>query len=197
MDVLTLRADIGRAGRADAAADPALGRVILVDARDRAIGTAPKLAAHRRGLRHRAISVLVRDRSGRLLLQQRAAGKYHSAGLWSNACCSHPRPGEDSADAAARRLPEEMGIAAALTPLFSTHYRAHVPGRLIEDEIVHVYGGRFDGAPEPDAAEAADWCWVTLAEIARAIEQRPQAFTIWFRKFLRDHGPEIARFVAR
>ncbi len=84
--------------------------VVLVDDRDRATGTAGKLDAHRRGLKHRAISVLVRNSRGEFLLQQRAAGKYHSGGLWTNACCSHPRPGEDTADAARRRLLDEMGL---------------------------------------------------------------------------------------
>ena len=99
-------------------------QVILVDAGDRAIGTAPKLAAHREGLLHRAVSVQLRDHSGRLLLQKRHIGKYHSGGLWSNTCCSHPRPGEDTVAAAQRRLLEEMGIACSLTRLFTASYRA-------------------------------------------------------------------------
>src|SRR5689334_21695042 len=125
-------------GRADNAAD----QVILVDADDRPLGTMAKLEAHRRGLRHRAVSVIVRDGKNRLLLQQRAAVKYHSPGLWTNTYCSHPRPGEAAIDAARRRLAEEMGVACALSFLFSTHYRADVPGGLIEDEVVHVFGGR-------------------------------------------------------
>jgi isopentenyl-diphosphate Delta-isomerase len=127
--------------RSDNSADD----VILVDEHDRALGTMAKLAAHQRGLRHRAISVIVRDRDNRLLLQQRAATKYHSGGLWTNTCCSHPRPGEDTLEAARRRLREEMGVACELQLLFSTHYRADVSRGLIEDEIVHVFGGRFDG----------------------------------------------------
>src|SRR5437868_14391149 len=104
--------------------------VILVDADDRPVGTMGKLEAHRQGLRHRAISVIVRDRENRLLLQQRAASKYHSGGLWTNTCCSHPRPGEDTFAAAERRLAEEMGFTCPLNLLFTTHYRADVSGGL-------------------------------------------------------------------
>jgi isopentenyl-diphosphate delta-isomerase len=174
--------------RSDNSAD----EVILVDADDNAVGTMPKLEAHRRGLRHRAISIILRDQDGRLLLQRRAAGKYHSAGLWTNTCCSHPRPGERTADAAARRLTEEMGIACPLGFLFSMHYRADFANGLTEDEIVHVFGGRFDGTPDPDPSEVADWRWQSPAEVARAIDAQPQSYTVWFRKFRRDFWPALA-----
>jgi isopentenyl-diphosphate delta-isomerase len=164
-------------------AENSADQVILVDAKDRPVGTLPKLEAHRRGVRHRAISVIVRDRHGRLLLQRRAASKYHSGGLWTNTCCSHPRPGEDTADAARRRLVEEMGITCPLTLLFSTHYRAPVSNDLIEDEIVHVFGGRFDGAPDPDPQEVAEWCWKAPDEVAREIAARPEIYTVWFRTY--------------
>src|ERR1700751_3508150 len=121
--------------------------VILVDAEDRPLGPIGKMEGNQPGLRPRAISVIVRDRHNRLLLQRRALEKYHSGGLWTNTCCSHPRPGEDTQDAAARRLEQEMGFTCALTHLFTTHYRAEVPGGLIEDEVVHVFGGRHDGTP--------------------------------------------------
>src|SRR5262245_32152936 len=119
--------------------------VVLVAGDDRPIGTMPKLEAHRRGLLHRAVSVFVRDGSGRLLLQQRAVGKYHSGGLWTNTCCSHPRPGESAAEAAARRLDEEMGLACPLTFLFPMRYCATVSNGLVEHEIVKVFGGVFVG----------------------------------------------------
>jgi len=150
-----------------------------------------KLAAHQQGLRHRAISVILRDRHNRLLLQQRAAAKYHSGGLWTNTCCSHPRPGEDTRDAAERRLAQEMGITCALTHLFTTHYRADVPGGLIEDEVVHVFGGRFDGTPDPDPHEVADWCWKTPDELARDIDARPEVYTVWFREYRRRFWPAM------
>ena len=108
-----------------------------------------------------------------MLLQQRAGHKYHSAGLWTNTCCSHPRPGEDSAEAAVRRLREEMGIECVLQPLFTTHYRAEVSNGLIEDEVVHVYGGRFDGDPDPDPREVSEWAWKTPDEIVREVSESP------------------------
>jgi isopentenyl-diphosphate delta-isomerase len=166
--------------------------VILVDDHDVAIGTMPKLEAHQRGLRHRALSVIVRDSHGRLLLQARAAGKYHSGGLWTNTCCSHPRPGEDTGNAAARRLEEEMGFSCPLSHLFSTHYRAHVSNGLIEDEIVHVLAGRFDGTPIPDPREVSAWCWQAPVEIARDIEARPERYTVWFRKYCHEFWRDIA-----
>jgi isopentenyl-diphosphate Delta-isomerase len=165
--------------------------VILVDAEDRPLGTMGKLEAHRQGRRHRAISVIVRDRDNRLLLQQRAAGKYHSGGLWTNTCCSHPRPGEATHDAALRRLAEEMGFTCPLTLLFTTHYRASVSDELIEDEVVHVYGGRFDGAPDPDPHEVAAWRWTTPDELADDIDRHPQHYTVWFREYRRRFWPAM------
>lgn len=176
--------------------DTTYDAVVLVDERDCEIGVMQKLDAHRQGRSHRAISVLVRDCAGRLLLQQRAVGKYHSGGLWSNTCCSHPRPGEHARCAAVRRLREEMGIVAELSPLFSTRYRARVSKELIENEIVHVFGGVSDQEPNPDAAEVGDWCWKTLTEIRRDVLERPQAYTVWFRRFLDEFGREIARFAS-
>jgi isopentenyl-diphosphate delta-isomerase len=166
--------------------DNAADEVILVDADDRPVGTVAKLDAHRRGLRHRAMSVIVRDRHDRLLLQQRAAGKYHSGGLWTNTCCGHPRPGEQTIDAAGRRLAEEMGFTCPMTFLFSTHYRAAVSNDLIEDEIVHVFGGRFDGMPDPDPREVADWIWKAPDDVARDVDARPDVYTVWFRKYRRQ-----------
>jgi isopentenyl-diphosphate delta-isomerase len=177
-------------------ADTTHDNVILVDERDCEIGIMPKLDAHRHGRRHRAISVLTRDAAGRLLLQQRAAGKYHSGGLWSNTCCSHPRPGEPASCAAKRRLREEMGVVAELRPLFSTHYRARVSEGLIEDEFVHVFGGVFDAVPNPNAAEVAGWCWKSLAETKHDICERPQTYTIWFRQFLEEFEQEITQFAS-
>jgi len=171
--------------------DNSTDEVILVDAHDRATGTIAKLEAHRQGLRHRALSVIVRDRNQRLLLQQRAPGKYHSGGLWTNTCCSHPRPGEETIDAAHRRLGEEMGFTCPLTLLFSTHYRAEVSNGLIEDEIVHVFGGRFDGVPNPDPLEVSAWCWKNAEEVAGDVDARPHLYTVWFREYRRRFWPAI------
>lgn len=164
--------------------DDAAEMVVLVDASDRAVGTAAKLEAHRRGDLHRAFSVLVHDGAGNLLLQKRAAGKYHSGGLWTNACCGHPRPGEGVADAAHRRLEEEMGIRCALSPLGTLIYRADVGGGLVEHELVHLFAGVHRGAVDPDPHEAEDYAWRPLGEIRREAEAEPQRFTAWFRRYL-------------
>ena len=162
--------------------DNSSDEVIIVDRNDVQIGTAPKLDAHRDGLRHRALSVVIGDRHGRLLLHRRAVEKYHSGGLWTNTCCSHPRPGELTSDAAVRRLAEEMGIACPLTFMFSMNYRAEVSNGLVEDEIVHVFGGHFSGAPTPNPLEVSDWCWKSFAEVEREIDERPEIYTVWFQK---------------
>ncbi len=169
--------------------------VVLVDDHDTGIGTAGKLDAHRRGLKHRAISALVRNSAGEFLLQQRAASKYHSAGLWTNACCSHPLPGESPADAARRRLRQEMGIDCALAPMFVVHYRAEVPGGLTENELVHVFGGTHDGAVRPDPAEASRVRWMTLPALEDDMRARPDAYTIWFRKYMNENRAAIAAWL--
>jgi isopentenyl-diphosphate delta-isomerase len=170
--------------------------VVLVDADDVAIGTAGKLEAHRRGLRHRAISALVHNRAGEFLLQRRSPAKYHSGGLWTNACCSHPLPGESVADAAQRRLAQEMGVACPLAPLFTFAYRAAVPGGLIEDEIVHVFGGTHDGPVVPDPAEVSEWKWIALGKLAADLRERPEAYTVWFRQYIERHGGLIEDWIA-
>jgi isopentenyl-diphosphate delta-isomerase len=162
--------------------DNSSDEVIIVDPNDVPIGTAPKLKAHRNGLRHRAISVVIGDQRGRVLLHRRAAGKYHSGGLWTNTCCSHPRPGERAIDAAVRRLAEEMGIICPLSFIFSMNYRAEVSNGLVEDEIVHVFGGHFSGTPTPNPLEVSDWCWKPFIEIERDVDERPEIYTVWFRK---------------
>ena len=171
----------------------AVDEIVLVDADDAPLGTMPKLEAHQRGLRHRAVSVIVRDVQGRMLLQRRAAVKYHSGGLWTNTSCSHPRPSEDTRDAAIRCLADEMGIRCALAPLFTTNYRAEVSHGLIEDELVHAFSGTFDGAPDPDPTEVADWAWKAPAEVAREIAEEPGKYTPWFRIYCRDFWGVMTR----
>lgn len=156
-------------------------RVILVDAADRPIGTAGKLAAHRAGRLHRAISVFVLNDGDELLLQRRAEGKYHSGGLWSNACCSHPRPGERTEDAARRRLMEELGFSCPIEHAFGMVYRADVGGGLVEHEYDHIFLGRWNGSPRPDPTEVADWKWVPLAALLDEVLRHPGRFTYWFR----------------
>jgi isopentenyl-diphosphate delta-isomerase len=156
-------------------------RVILVDAMDTPVGTADKLEAHRSGRLHRAFSVFVLNDGNELLLQRRAEGKYHSGGLWSNTCCSHPRPGEDTAAAAGRRLEEEMGFRCDLVPAFDMVYRADVGNGLVEYEYDHIFLGRWNGSPSPDAREVMDWRWVALDDLAEEVVSNPRRFTYWFR----------------
>lgn len=134
---------------------------------------------------HRAFSVLVFNSKGEMLLQQRSPGKYHSGGLWSNACCSHPRPGESVEVAARRRLEEEMGFTCDVEPVFSFKYRVQL-GALWEHELDHVLVGRYDGPPEPNAAEVGSWKWVDMDQLKADIEAHPERYTYWFR-ILMEH----------
>ncbi|HEX8319850.1 isopentenyl-diphosphate Delta-isomerase [Longimicrobium sp.] len=170
-------------------------RVILVDGDDVECGTAEKLAAHAEGALHRAFSVVVFNRAGEMLLQCRAAGKYHSAGLWSNACCGHPRPGEDVRKAARRRLAEEMGIDCKLKPLFHLRYHADVGGGLVENEYDHVFTALYDGdEPRPNPAEVQAWRWVPLEEIRRDVDEEPERYTAWFPLLVDELAAEGARY---
>lgn len=171
--------------------------IVLVDLDDVPQGVAPKIEAHRRGLMHRAISVLVRSEAGDMLLHRRNPAKYHSGGLWTNACCSHPRPGEPTVDAARRRLGEEMGIHCRIAPLFTAHYRAAVSNGYIEDEVVHVFGATYDGPVAPDAAEVSQWKWMAFDDIVDDLARMPQNYTIWFQHYFRMHRAEIAAWMGR
>lgn len=170
-------------------------QIILVDANDLAVGVAGKTEVHQKGLPHRAISVLIRNRRGDLLLQRRHESKYHSGGLWANACCSHPRPGESTLDAALRRLPEEMGFTCPLTPLFKTHYRAELSNGFVEDELVHVFGGRWDGAVKPAADEVSEIAWVPFGELWLDLRVQPESYAVWFLHYLEKHGDDIAAWL--
>jgi isopentenyl-diphosphate delta-isomerase len=134
--------------------------VILVDTHDKPIGQMEKMEAHMRGELHRALSVLVFNTAGEILLQQRAFSKYHTPGLWSNTACSHPRPGEVSLEAATRRLAEEMGFTTSLNESFDFIYKAHFDNGLIEHEFDHVFFGIYDGVPDINPEEANDYKWV-------------------------------------
>jgi isopentenyl-diphosphate delta-isomerase len=154
--------------------------VILVDERDRAVGEMEKLEAHRLGKLHRAISVLVLNGNGELLVQQRAAGKYHCPGIWANTCCSHPRPGEEVLAAAHRRLREEMGFDCPLRFAFAFTYRAAFPNGLVEHEFDHVFLGTYDGPIAPDPAEVAQYAWRSRDEILSQIRAQPASVAPWF-----------------
>ncbi len=159
-------------------------QVILVDEHDRQTGTMEKMEAHRKGLLHRAISVVLINSKGELLLQQRAAGKYHSAGLWTNTCCSHPHPGETTAEAAQRRLKEEMGIDLLPHFAYKFQYKAALDNHLTEHELDHVFTGRFDGRPNVNPAEVENWRFISLSDLHMEVIQNPHAFTVWFRLML-------------
>jgi isopentenyl-diphosphate Delta-isomerase len=158
--------------------------LILVDEQDRPVGFETKLAAHQNGGKlHRAFSVFIFNSRGQMLLQRRAAGKYHFGGLWTNACCSHPRRGEDTTAAAHARLRKEFGFDADLEELFSFVYRAQDPkSGLTEHECDHVFRGTFDGQPRPDPAEIGEWKWVEPAALLADVRARPAAYTPWFKE---------------
>jgi isopentenyl-diphosphate delta-isomerase len=160
--------------------------IVLVDEQDRPVGYAAKLPPHQDGGRlHRAFSVFLFDAGGRMLLQRRALGKYHFGGLWTNACCSHPRRGQLVAAGAAARLRYELGIAVPLSPLLTFIYRAHDPvSGLTEHELDHVFVGRFDGTPTPNPAEVMDLAWVAPADLLADVARRPERFTPWFKVVL-------------
>ncbi len=156
-------------------------KVLLVDTQDRVLGTMPKLEAHQKGVLHRAFSVFILNRQNALMLQQRAWDKYHSPGLWTNTCCSHQREGEDSLAAGKRRLQEEMGLEAPLTPLFTFIYKAPFDNGLTEHELDHVLLGYSEQSPNPNPHEVADWQWMPLEEVQRKLTEQPEQFTVWFK----------------
>ena len=171
--------------------------IILVDAHDVPQGVAPKIEVHRRGLKHRALSVLVRDQVGNMLVHRRNPAKYHSGGLWTNACCSHPRPDESPAEAARRRLAEEMGVHCDIKPLFTARYRAAVSNGYIEDEVVHAFGGTYEGPVAPDPAEVSEWKWAPFTALADDLTRRSELYTVWFRHYFREHYDTIAAWMER
>lgn len=156
-------------------------QVILVDSHDREVGVEEKLTAHLNGQLHRAISVFIYNSNGEILLQKRATGKYHSGGLWSNTCCSHPKPGESTYDAANRRLKEEMGMETELNHLFSFIYRAELDHELIEHEYDHVYVGQSDELPEINEEEAESYVYLSPFKIKEDIKNHPEKYTAWFK----------------
>jgi isopentenyl-diphosphate delta-isomerase len=140
-----------------------------------------KMEAHEKGLLHRAFSVFIFNTKGEMLLQQRALSKYHSGGLWTNACCSHPMPGEETQDAARRRLLEEMGFSATLEKTFSFIYKTGFDNGLTEHEVDHVFTGTYDGIILPDPEEVQDYKYQPADLIRRSIEAEPQLYTSWFK----------------
>lgn len=163
--------------------------VILVDEHDHELGYLDKLEAHQKGILHRAFSVLIFNSAGELLLQKRAAGKYHSAGLWTNTCCSHPRPGEPMREAVKRRLKEEMGIECEPNFAYTFQYRALLDHDLIEHELDYVFIGVCDDQPVINTHEVADWKYCSLAEIRKDLVKNPETYTYWFKEII--NHPEL------
>lgn len=157
-----------------------LQEVVLVNENDEQVGTMEKMEAHRKALLHRAFSVFIFNKKGEILLQQRALNKYHSAGLWTNTCCSHPQPGEDIQQAALRRLNEELGFTAPLTKIFDFVYKSGYDNGLTEHEFDHVFVGNYDGVIDSDKDEVCDYCFMSFAEIENSLQLKPEKFTTWF-----------------
>lgn len=155
--------------------------VVLVDREDNELGLMEKQQAHMAGLLHRAFSVFVFNSNGELMLQQRAASKYHSPTLWTNTCCSHPRENESYKDAAHRRLVEEMGFECELNYKFNFIYKANLENGLTEHELDHVFIGTFDGVPQLNADEVMAYRWVDMEELKKDMQKNPQNYTAWFK----------------
>ncbi len=155
--------------------------VILVDEHDVQTGTMEKMEVHQKALLHRAFSVFIFNEKGEVLLHKIARHKYHSGGLWTNACCSHPKPGEETITAAAIRLHEEMGFNAGLTKAFDFIYKAAFDNGLTEHEFDHVFIGNYDGVIKPNAEEVSDYCFKSVEEVKNSIQSHPEKYTEWFK----------------
>lgn len=165
--------------------------LILVDENDKQWGKLEKLLVHQLGLLHRAFSVFIFNSNGELLLQQRADEKYHSGGLWTNTCCSHPQFGEEIPDSIRRRLFEEMGMQCKTKFAFSFLYRANFENGLTEHEFDHVYFGISDTLPMPEKSEVKDWKYMSISSIENDISNRPEAYTEWLKICL----PEVKKHI--
>lgn len=160
--------------------------VILVDTNDSEIGKMEKMQAHIEGRLHRAFSIFVFNSKGELLLQQRENGKYHSGGLWTNTCCSHPRVGEDIGEAVHRRLKEEMGFDCDLSEKKTFLYHAKFDNNLIEHELDHIFIGYYNGVPIPNKEEVENWKWISTKDLKKELEAEPDKFTYWFKFSIED-----------
>ncbi|MCH2218084.1 MAG: isopentenyl-diphosphate Delta-isomerase [Flavobacteriales bacterium] len=161
--------------------------VVLVDEHDNQVGLMPKMEAHEKAVLHRAFSVFVFNDQGELMLQQRAATKYHSPLLWTNTCCSHQRDGETSLAAGKRRLQEEMGFVCDLTEVFQFVYKAPFDNGLTEHELDHVMIGTYNGEPNVNPEEVASHKWMSLEDVKNDMEDNPQQYTAWFKIIFKEY----------
>jgi isopentenyl-diphosphate delta-isomerase len=166
-------------------------QVILVDENDNQIGLMPKMEAHEKGVLHRAFSVFTFNKKGELMLQQRAAHKYHSPLLWTNTCCSHQRNGETNLEAGKRRLQEEMGFTAELKEVFSFIYKAPFDNGLTEHELDYVLVGYFDDNPNINKEEVEDYKWMLLEDVKSDIDKNPSIYTEWFKIIFKESYSKI------
>jgi len=166
--------------------------VILIDENDLQIGTMSKLEAHEKALLHRAFSVFIFNSKGEVLMQQRANDKYHSAGLWTNTCCSHPFPGEETIAAANRRLSEEMGMTTDLKFIFKFKYKAQFDNELTEHEIDHVFVGQTDELPTINHSEVASYKYMKIDEIQQDMSSHPERYTVWFQIIFAEFIHELS-----
>lgn len=155
-------------------------QLILVNELDEMVGTMEKMEAHQKAMLHRAFSIFIFNSKGELLLQQRAEQKYHCGGLWTNTCCSHPRPEEETSAAALRRLQEEMGFTTSLKKVFDFVYKAPFSNGLTEYEFDHVFFGEYDGELQPNPREVAAVRYLKVDTIQSMMEEEPKLFTPWF-----------------
>jgi isopentenyl-diphosphate delta-isomerase len=156
-------------------------KVVLVNTKDEPQGVMEKMQAHEQGVLHRAFSIFIFNSKNELLLQQRALSKYHTPGLWTNTCCSHPRENESLEAATSRRLQEEMGMQCEIHEAFSFIYKADVGQGLIEHEFDHVFIGHSDDLPVINREEVASWEYASMDELKIAITKNPEKYTVWFR----------------
>ena len=168
--------------------------VILVDTKDNKTGTKDKLTAHQEGLLHRAVSVLIFNSKGEILLQKRATTKYHSGGLWTNTACTHPLPDESNEMAAKRRLFEEMGIKTQLEKKISFSYKAFIDNNMIEHEFDHIFFGTTDKYPELNPNEAEDYAYMSYLDLKTDTELYPEKYTVWFKIILKEAEKEIIKY---
>ncbi|MBI2098557.1 MAG: isopentenyl-diphosphate Delta-isomerase [Candidatus Wildermuthbacteria bacterium] len=156
-------------------------KVILVDGQDQEIGEEEKIRAHQEGRLHRCFSIFIFNSKGEMLLQKRARSKYHSGGLWTNACCGHPRPGEKTQEAASRRLKEEMGFSCELQEILQFTYKVKLDHDLWEHEFDHTFYGLYDGEIHPNPEEADDFEWLGRIALLQDVKEHPNHYTEWFK----------------
>lgn len=166
-------------------------QLILVDEQDREVGVCEKLKAHEQAWLHRAFSIFVYDKHGKLLIQRRADCKYHSAGLWANTCCGHPRPGESNLEAAQRRLFEELGFSCDLREITAVSYNLPLSNGLTEHEYTHVFKGVYEGEICPNPNEVSEIKWLSLPELKESMQEHGEQYAAWFKLYVDQHFTQV------